>query len=276
VFQSITKKPLWVSLLIAFAIIAVIVLAFFSSLDFFTRHGEEVEVPNVTGKLLDEATTALETAGFEVVIQDSIYRDTIKPLAVIRQFPESESKVKSNRTIYLTVNRAVPPEVVMPNLVGMSVRNAAIVLKQFGLKMGDTSYRPDFAKNSVLVQKYDGKEIKAGTKLPMGTPISLVLGSGLSNVDMAVPDLFGLTYSGAQDLLQTSGINFGAIVLDPDVKDTATAFVYKQSPDRLTADRRSNRIRPGQMIDIWLSTKKPVRDTTTTTPRVVTPVENNY
>ncbi len=275
-FASITKKPLWVSLLIAFAIVAVVVLAFFSSLDFFTRHGEEVEVPNVTGQLLPEATAKLEAQGFEVVIQDSIYRDTVKPQAIIRQFPESESKVKSNRTIYLTVNRAVPPDVVMPNLVGMSVRNAAIVLKQFGLKMGDTSYRPDFAKNSVLVQKYDGKEIKAGTKLPMGAPISLVLGSGLSNVDMAVPDLFGLTYASARDLLQTSGISFGAVVLDPEVKDTAAAFVYRQSPERLTSDRRANRIRPGQMIDIWLSSKKPVRDTTTVAPRVVTPVENNY
>jgi hypothetical protein len=88
--------------------------------------------------------------------------------------------------------------------------------------------------------------------------------------------LFGLTYASARDLLQTSGISFGAVVLDPEVKDTAAAFVYRQSPERLTSDRRANRIRPGQMIDIWLSTKKPVRDTTTVAPRVVTPVENNY
>lgn len=275
-FSSITKKPLWVSLLIALGIIAVLIFGFFSSLDFFTRHGEEVEVPNVAGKSMDEATRMLEAQGFDVSIQDSIYRDTMKPLVVIRQFPESESKVKANRTVYLTVNRAVPPDVVMPNLVGMSVRNAAIVLKQFGLKMGDTSYRPDFAKNSVLVQLQKGKEIKPGTKLPMGTPISLVLGSGLSNVDMSVPDLIGLSLSDAGDLLQTSGIGFGAKVLDNDVKDTSAAFIYRQSPARHTADRKINRIRPGQMIDIWLSVKKPVRDTSAIQQRSGAPVENNY
>lgn len=275
-FASISKKPLWVSLLIALGIIALLVFGFFSSLDFFTRHGDEVEIPNVTGKSLDEATTMLEGQGFNVSIQDSIYRDTIAPLAVIKQFPESESRVKANRTVYLTVNRAIPPDVVMPNLVGMSVRNAAIVLKQFGLKMGDTTYRPDFAKNSVLVQLHKGKEIKAGAKLPMGTTISLVLGSGLSNIDMAVPDLIGLTYSDARDLLQTSGISFGAKVLDPDVKDTTNAFIYRQSPNRTTIDRKVNRIRPGQMIDIWLSLKKPVRDTSAQQQRVTTPVENNY
>ncbi|WP_290791108.1 PASTA domain-containing protein [Flavihumibacter sp. UBA7668] len=275
-FASISKKPLWVSLLIALGIIALLVFGFFSSLDFFTRHGDEVEIPNVTGKSLAEATKMLEGQGFNVSIQDSIYRDTIAPLAVIKQFPESESRVKANRTVYLTVNRAIPPDVVMPNLVGMSVRNAAIVLKQFGLKMGDTSYRPDFAKNSVLVQLHKGKEIKAGVKLPMGTSISLVLGSGLSNIDMAVPDLIGLTYADARDLLQTSGISFGAKVLDPDVKDTTNAFIYRQSPDRSTIDRKVNRIRPGQMIDIWLSLKKPVRDTSAQQQRVTTPVENNY
>jgi beta-lactam-binding protein with PASTA domain len=273
VFSFISKKPLWVNILVAIAIVVIGLLLFFGSLDFFTRHGEVITVPTVTGKSFADAKELLEKQGFEVVIQDSVYRDTTAALAVVKQFPEAESSVKVNRTVYLTVNRAVPPDVVMPNLVGMSIRNAVIVLKQFGLKLGDTTYRPDFAKNSILSQLKDDSEIKPGARLPMGTPISLVLGSGLSNIDMSVPDLFGLTYADAGQLLGTTGIAFGAKVLDPDVKDTATAYIYRQSPDRTTADNRINRIRPGQMIDIWLSTKPPQRDTTKTS---ATPVENNY
>ena len=277
-FSSLSKKPLWVSLLIAFLVVAAFILLFFSSLDFFTKHGEEVNVPSVTGKLFEEARDQLESEGFEVVIQDSVYRDTIAARAVVKQFPESDAKVKKNRTVYLTVNRTVPPDVVMPNLVGMSVRNAAIVLRQFGLKMGDTSYKPDFAKNSVLNQLYNGEDIKPGTKLPMGTQIALVLGSGLSNIDMGVPDLFAMTYAEASVLLEASGISFGARVLDPGVRDTGSAYIYRQSPERHTPDRRVNRIRPGQMIDIWLGAQKPVRDTASFTPptRPVAPVENNY
>ena len=261
------------NLLLALLLVAVLVFGFFSSLDFFTRHAEEIAVPEVTGKSFEAAKEELENQGFEVVIQDSVYRDTVKPMAVVKQFPAAESLVKVNRTVYLTVNRAVPPEVVMPNLVGMSIRNAVIVLKQFGLKMGDTTYRPDFAKNSVLVQLTDGNEISPGTKLPMGTPVSLILGSGLSNIDMSVPDLFALTYPEARDLLQSSGISFGALVLDPEVKDTSKAFIYRQSPERYSADKRVNRIRQGQMIDIWLGTQRPVRDTSN---RITEPVENNY
>lgn len=270
---SISKKPLWVNLLIAIGLVALLALLFFGTLDFFTRHGEVIAVPSVTGKSFEQAKKELEAKGFEVVIQDSVYRDTIAALAVVKQFPEAEASVKVNRTVYLTVNRAVAPEVVMPNLVGMSLRNAAIVLRQFGLKLGDTTYRPDFAKNSILSQLMNSKEIKPGTKLPMGTPISLVLGSGLSDIDMSVPDLFGMTYGEAASFLSTTGISFGAKVLDPDVKDTASAYIYRQSPDRNTPDFRVNRIRQGQMIDVWLSAKKPQRDTTN---RNISPVENNF
>lgn len=273
-FASLTKKPLWVNLLVAIGIVAAVALIFFGSLDFFTRHGNVITVPAVTGKTFAEAKSQLEAKGFDVVIQDSVYRDNIPAQAVIKQFPDAESSVKVNRTVYLTVNRTIPPDVVMPNLVGMSLRNAGIILKQFNLKMGDTSYKPDFAKNSVLNQLADGKEVKPGTKLPMGTPISLVLGSGLSDIDMAVPDLFGMTYAQASSFLSSAGINFGAKVLDPDVKDTANAFIYRQSPERNTPDYRVNRIRPGQMIDIWLGTQKPQRDTSRAGGGG--PAENNY
>jgi len=259
--------------LVALGIVALLAIFFFSSLAFFTRHGDEIAIPSVTDKPFEVAKDELEAKGFEVVIQDSVYRDNLAPLAVVKQFPEADASVKVNRTVYLTVNRAVPPEVVMPNLVGMSVRNAVIVLKQFGLKMGDTSYRPDFAKNSVLSQLREDREIKPGAKLPMGSSISLVLGSGLSEVDMSVPDLFGMTYSEAGVLLGSTGISFGAKVLDPDVKDTADAYIYRQSPDRITVDNRVNRIRSGQMIDVWLGMKKPQRDTTL---KSTVPVENNY
>lgn len=273
-FASITKKPLWVSFLIAVALVAILILLFFSTLDFFTRHNDVVAVPTVTGKSFDAAKEILEKEGFEVVIQDSVYRDTAKAMAVVKQFPEAEASVKVNRTVYLTVNRAIPPEVVMPNLIGMSIRNATNVLKQFGLKLGDTSYKPDFAKNSVLSQEVRGVKVDPGTKLPMGTAVAIVLGSGLSNVDMMVPDLFGLSYNEATSMLNGTGINFGAKVMDSDVKDTATAYIYRQSPDHLTVDRRPNRIRSGQMIDIWLGTQKPVRDTTLRP--APGPVENNY
>jgi len=261
VFRFITSKPLWVNFLIAIVILALLLLLFLSSLNFFTQHGKVLKIPTVTGKKLADAQKFLEDQGFEVIIQDSTYSDTIPPLNVIKQFPEADALVKVNRTVYLTVNRSVPPEVVMPNLVGMSYRNAVMVIRQFSLKLGDTTLKPDFAKNSVLNQMVKGRDIDPGSKLRMGTEVSLVLGSGLADIDMGVPDLIGLTYAEAKVMIEASGLGFGATPTDPDVRDTLNAYIYRQSPERHNEERKINRIRSGQMIDIWLSTQKPVRDT---------------
>ena len=94
----------------------------------------------------------------------------------------------------------------------------------------------------------------------MGSGILLVLGSGLGQDEFSVPDIFGLTFNDARTYLEGNGLNLGAAVFDPDVRDSANAFVYRQSPQRFTEDRRINRIRQGQSVDLWLSVQKPVRE----------------
>jgi beta-lactam-binding protein with PASTA domain len=261
VFKFLTRQPLWVNILFAIVLVFLVLVIFLGSLGYITKHGKILRIPAVTGKSLDNAIKELNDQGFEVEIQDSVYIDTIAPLLVIKQFPEADASVKINRTVYLTINRAVPPLIDMPRLVG-SFRNAVLILKQYGLKLGDTSYRPDFTKNNVLSQLYQGKEIKPGTKIPMGSTIDLVLSSGLANVDMAVPDMFGMSYQEAKARMDSVGIGLVPIP-DPGINDTSSAYIYRQNPTRFSEDRRVNRIRPGQMIDIWLSTEKPEKVDTT-------------
>ena len=70
----------------------------------------------------------------------------------------------------------------------------------------------------------------------------------------------GLNYQTAKSLLDSAGINVGAIVLDPTVQDTASAFIYKQSPSTADEDGLPVSIRPGQLIDIWLQGTRPKID----------------
>ena len=261
-FKFITSRPLWVNILFAFFLVGLVLVLFLGSLGILTKHGRSLKIPSVAGKTMSEATRLLNDQGFDVKIQDSVYIDTVAPLKVIKQFPEADAVVKINRTVYLTVNRSVAPMISMPRLVG-SFRNALLILRQFGLKLGDTTYRLDFAKNSVLDQLYNGQPVKPGTKVPMGATISLVLGSGISNSTVAVPDLFGMTYEEAIAVLDS--MHVGHIpVPDAGVSDTLNAFVYRQNPERLDEDRKVNRIRPGQLVDIWLSSERRERAVDTT------------
>ena len=164
----------------------------------------------------------------------------------------------------------------MPQLIGQSFRSAEILLKQTGLKLGDTSFVPDFAKNSIKKQLYNGQEIAFGTKIPIGARIDLVISGGIADADLSVPDLVGMTYAEAKILMEGNGLEFGVVSSSPNVKDSASAFIYKQSPDRLTEDHKVNRIHPGQLMDIWLGIEKPVKDSTGRQLNVPAPTPNNY
>lgn len=258
-FKFITARPLWVNILFAVVLVFILLFLFLLSLDFFTRHGSTLTIPAVTNMSYNQAEKVLKDQGFDIELQDSIYSDTAAPLSVLRQFPEADAVVKANRTVYLTINRSVAPSVEMPNLEGMSLRTAQMVLKQYGLKIKDTIFRPDFAKNAVLEQQYNDERIKPGTKIAMGSSVTLVLGSGLGQQEFNVPDMYSLSYAEALMVLQTAGLSAGVVIPDPDVKDTSNAYVYRQSPERFSYDGTYNRIRPGQQIDLFLSSQKPNR-----------------
>ncbi|PWT78465.1 MAG: penicillin-binding protein [Bacteroidetes bacterium] len=258
VLKFLTSRPLWVNMIAGVVILFLLLFIFLGSLDLITKHGKTMKIPLVTGKSYSDARKMLENQGFDVQIQDSIYYDTVPALQVIRQFPEADNQVKINRTVYLTINRAVPPMISMPNLVSMTFRNADMVLKRYGLKLADTVFKPDFAKNSVLDQMYNGESIKPGTSIKQGSAITLVLGNGVG-MEFIVPDLFGLTYREARAALAESGLIAGSVVPDHTVTDTLNAFVKSQSPSRIDDNGKLNHIRQGEIVDLWLTAEKPVR-----------------
>ncbi len=258
-FKFLTTKPLWVNIVAGFVILLLLLLLFLGSLALLTQHGKTMKIPSVTGMSFDEAKKTLQGQGFEVQIQDSsVYYDTMRPMQVVKQFPEADNLVKINRTVYLSINRASAPFIQMPNLVSMSFRNAKTVLSQYGLKLGDTIFKPDFARNSVLDQQYKGETIKPGTTIQQGSSVTLVLGNGIGGQEFIVPDLTGLTYQQGKTRLDSFGLSLGAVAKDPDVRDSAESYIYWQSPPQFNDGGGVNHIRPGQAIDIKLGVQKPV------------------
>src|ERR1043165_4822147 len=151
--KFITHRPLWFNIATAVVLTIILFALFIISLNFLTHHGRARSVPMVVGKSFSAAEKILDKEGFDIVIQDSIYVDSLPPLTVIKQVPESDAVVKVNRTVYLTLNRSLAPMIDMPNLIGFSYRNAIMNLSSLGLS-ADTTYKSDFAKNSVLEQLY--------------------------------------------------------------------------------------------------------------------------
>ena len=262
-FKFITEKPFWVNLLVAIGIFLILIFTVLQLLGRITNHGEYLTVPSVVGKNTADAVKFLESKGFDVEIQDSVYTDTAKMGIVLRQIPDPNSTVKINRTILLTVNRLTLPLIDMPALEGKSLNFALDILRRSHLKLGDTIYKPDFMRGSIIEQKYKGAAIKSGSKIPWGSKIDLVVGSGLDVEPILVPDLLGLTFSEANSILQQNGISIGAIIADPGVTDTANAFIWKQNPSKLNEQNEPEYIQAGQIMDVWISVEKKVEGDTT-------------
>lgn len=263
--DDILKKPLWMNMLIGFGVAICLFIIFFFSLGWITGNGETEKVPAVTGLDVAAAEKNLTALGFDVELQDSIYVDTLARNAVLRQTPEADEVVKKGRTVYLTINRVIAPQVDMPNLVGFSIKSAETYLKVLGLRLGSIQMVPDQNKNVVIDQLINGKPIAPGSKIPSGTLIHFLVGDGGASGGMLMPDLVGLTYEQAKAQLISLGLNLGMVTVNGSIGDSASAFVFDQNPSAYGSQIDSlgmpiqNMVSKGATINLVLDKVAPVK-----------------
>ena len=239
----------------ALVLLILLIFLFLQTLSWITKHGDYLTVPSLIGKNTNEAIQLLESKGFEVMIQDSVFTDSVARGTVIKQLPDANATVKVNRIVFLTVNRFTPPMILMPKLEGLSLRFALELLDRNHLQLQDTIYKPDFMKGSILEQQYNGSKILPGAKIQWGSKITLVVGAGLQNQEMMVPDLVGMKFGEAKTLLEQNGIGIGAVITEGIIKDSAAAFIFKQNPDKLNEEKQPIFIQSGQLMDVWISSQ---------------------
>jgi beta-lactam-binding protein with PASTA domain len=162
--------------------IIICVIALFS-LDSYTRHGAEIEMPDFTGidsqELLEKVGS---TNDFTIVISDSVYNKKSKSGTILKQDPHAGEMVKKGRKVYLTKASDTPPKVPMPHLQDVSLRQAEIMLRAVGLIRGTVIYKPSPYENAVLEQLYKGRGIAPGTEISMGETITLVVGKNTDDL----------------------------------------------------------------------------------------------
>lgn len=147
-------------------------------LGWWTGHGDVRTVPAVKNMTLANATGILAGCDLEVEVADSVYSEAYRPGAVTEQFPEAGSTVKPGRTVYLTLNATTPPQIPVPNLVGISLRQAQAALRSLGFTDIREVRVPSDYKDLVIAVKSMGVSLRAGTKLPASATIVIEVGEG--------------------------------------------------------------------------------------------------
>ena len=243
------SKSFYKNLSLSITTFVIIVLSILLLLRFYTRHDDLIELSDFSGMNLKKVDSILNENSLRYVIIDSVFNTKLPSNSIIDQDPLAGSFVKENRRIYLTIVAKSKKQVIMPNLVDLSLRRAISKLKSLDLSVGNLSFIPDMAKNVVLKQFINNQEVESGSQIFVGTEVDLVLGNGLSDVMVNLPNLNGLTKEDAEILLQMNSINLGLVLYDSSVKDSSTAVVYRQRPSA----EDNAMINLGRNVDIYLT-----------------------
>jgi eukaryotic-like serine/threonine-protein kinase len=246
------SKQFRANFLLAIGSVVVIVMIVFFSLSFYTRHGTGIPVPLLKGMQVERAMSLLKEQGFEYKI-DSVYVLDQAPGSVVEQDPDPGTSVKENRTIYLTVVTRLAPNVSMPDLEPYTYREAVATLANYGLKVGDTTYKSDIARDRILEMRFAGQTIKAGAKIPKGSRVDLILGNGEGASEVEIPDLVNQDLDAAKFVIKNGGLTLGSITYQGAITDSTSLVVVAQSPMKTDS---LNKISNGTRINLTVSQGK--------------------
>ncbi len=233
-------KWIFRNLLIAFAVVVVLVVGSMIFLNVVTQHNKELVVPDFSNMTVAEAEAAASQVGMRVEVSDSVFVKRMRKGAVRDQNPAPGAKVKDGRRILLTINALSAKKVQMPNLVGLSMRQALAELQSRGLVLGKLIYVEDMATNNVLRQLLGNREIAPGRSIETDTVIDLVVGLNPdSDASTYVPAVVGKKYLTAVDAVHKQSLNIKTLSFDKSVRtyeDSLNAVVYRQVPEPAPKD----------------------------------------
>jgi len=167
---------------------------------------EEVTVPNLVGKNFEEAIIQLKDSSLNPIISDPRYSDNVPENHVIYQNPEAGKNVKVNRRVNLVVS-AGNPLTKMPNLIGKTVREAKVIIQRLGFSVDNIEEIRSDEKANTIIEQFP----EEGTNLAKGTFINFKVSIGPQMGMVKVPDLIGMTFTEAENILRQNSLIVGKI-----------------------------------------------------------------
>jgi eukaryotic-like serine/threonine-protein kinase len=189
--------------------------------------GRMVNMPNITGKSLNDAQRMLGADHLLVRVVDRQY-STMPANAVLRQSPLPGEQVKISQDVQVIVSLG-PQKLTVPSLEGRSMRAANIALLEAGLPLGEVStvIMPSSDPGMVIKQ-----EPPAGSTA-VSPRVDLLVAADEPAVSYVMPSLVGLEQADAQRLLTASGLRMAKVDTVTD-QSSPKGTVIEQMPARGT------------------------------------------
>ena len=179
-FGKILTPYVWGNLLAMVLVLIALGFGVKYGLEAYTHHNEGVMVPRLERMSANDARKLLAEKGLELMVADSGYDKRQAANSILAQVPNPGVRVKLGRTIYVTVNSLSSPTFPIPDLVdNSSYREAEAKLSAIGFKLLPPK-RITGERDWVYGIRCGGREVSVGDRVPIESPLTLIIGSGMS------------------------------------------------------------------------------------------------
>ena len=143
-----------------------------------------MKVPDLRNMKVAQVESVLNDLDLKYKIIDSVYNPNAAPGSVIEQTPIAGENIKTDRTIYISINAQSKPLISVPKVADLSMRNAQATLESLGFKVVSIQRVPsEYRDLAVGVKTVMGQNLIAGSKIEVGSKLILIVGSSAEGID---------------------------------------------------------------------------------------------
>ena len=194
-------------------------------------HGTgEVEVPDLGNLTFEQAEKALVPTSLPISRAGERFDPSVPRGFIISQDPSPGTPVRGHRRVMVTVSLGEQFNSV-PALFGETRRGAELLINRAGLTVGGITRAPSDEVGRDLIV---GSDPPGETVLPRGTPVSLLISTGIGAETFVMPDVLGREIGGVRRQFEAMGFR----VLTPPSAPTTGPIVTQDPPPgvRVTRD----------------------------------------
>ena len=191
------KKMIMIFSIVAVIIIIIgIVFGYFIRKIFGNNQQEEVEIPYVIGRNIDEVIEQYEKLGYKINQTGSDYNSEYEEGEIMSQSPEAGTKT-TDKTINVQVSRGTRM-VTVSNVEGKDIKVARYELENTaGFVVEEVEQVSDTVAAGIVISQ-DYKDVER----PYGSVIKLTVSSGDGKEQIVVPNVVGMSLQEAQSTLE--------------------------------------------------------------------------
>jgi beta-lactam-binding protein with PASTA domain len=209
-----------------FLFVLIVGASAYLTLTLIVKSEDTVVVPDLLGKNVVYVLELLTDLGLNTKVKGSEYSTEVPENNVIFQEPEPGAEIKKGRDVRIIISKGAK-SILMPNLKGLSLRQARIILEENSLHRGEISstYSNTIRKDEIIAQVPS-----QGTMITRCQGVDLLVSMGVRPRVYKMPDLIGLSFNTAITMIENIDLVLGEIKTHFHEGKPLNTVVAQESP----------------------------------------------